>query len=91
MGTDHMTKLLKIVAIALPTCAMLALAQPAGAADGASAAASAASPAAVQAKASEPKRVCINLTPDTGSRVTRRMCKTKAEWADEGLNLDSRK
>jgi hypothetical protein len=86
-----MTKLLKIAAIALPTCAMLALAQPAGATNGASAASSAASPAGAPAKASEPKRVCINLTPDTGSRVTRRMCKTKAEWADEGVHLGSKK
>ena len=86
-----MTKILIIAAIALPASAVLALAQPAGAAEGTTAASNAASPASVQSKASEPKRVCINLTPDTGSRVTRRMCKTKAEWADEGLKLDAKK
>ena len=88
-----MTKLLKIATFAVPAGAMLALAQPASAADNATAAAaaSAASANSVQAKASPPKKVCINVIPDTGSRMTRRMCKTKAEWADEGLDLDAKK
>ena len=80
-----MTKLLKIAAFAVPACAMLALAQPAGAANGAGTA------AAVNAKAPETKKVCIKVIPDTGSRMVRRMCKTKAEWADEGLDLNARK
>ncbi len=70
---------------------MLALAQPAGAADGATAAASAASAASIQAKASQPKKICINVVPDTGSRLARRTCKTKAEWVDEGFDLDGKK
>lgn len=87
-----MTKLLKIAAFAVPACAMLALAQPAGAANGATvASASAASAAGAQTKASETKQVCIKVIPDTGSRMARRMCKTKAEWADEGVDLDARK
>ena len=88
-----MTKLLKIAAFAVPACAMLALAQPASAADGASAAAAAgaASAANAQARVRETKKVCINVIPDTGSRMARRMCKTKAEWADEGVDLDARK
>ena len=85
-----MTKYLKIAA--LPACGMLALAQPAHSFDGtAAAAASAVSAAGTQAKAPETKKICINLIPETGSRMTRRMCKTKAEWADEGVDLDSRK
>ena len=83
-----MTKLLKIAAMALPACAMLSLAQPAGASDGATAVASAAS---VEAKAAATKKICINVIPDTGSRMARRTCKTKAEWADEGLDLTARK
>ena len=88
-----MTKLLKIAAFAVPACAVLALAQPATAADGASTAAAAGAglAASVQAKAQDPKKVCINVIPDTGSRMTRRMCKTKAEWADEGVDLDAKK
>jgi hypothetical protein len=90
-----MTKLLKIAAFAVPACAMLALAQPAGAAGGAPAAAAASSTAGstsgTQAKATGTKKVCINVVMDTGSRMTRRMCKTKAEWADEGVDLDARK
>lgn len=87
-----MTKLLKIAAFAVPACAMLALAQPASAADSATAAAaSAASSANVKAKASGTKKVCINLTPDTGSRMTRRVCRTKAEWSHEGIDLDAKK
>ena len=87
-----MTKLLKIAAFAFPLCGMLALAQPAGAANGAAAAAAgAASAAGVQTKASETKKVCINVIPDTGSRMGRRMCKTKAEWAEQGVELDARK
>ena len=91
-----MTKLLKIAATALPAFAVLALAQPAGAADdttaaATAAAASASSAAGVKAKGPARQKFCINVIPDTGSRMTRRMCKTKAEWADEGVDLDSRK
>ncbi len=78
-----MTKLLKIAALAVPACATLALAQPAFAADGstgaANAAVNAASPASGQAKAAQAKRYCLNIVPDTGSRMARRICKTKPE------------
>ena len=90
-----MTKLLKIAAFAVPACAMLALAQPATAADGvtsaATATATAGSAASGEAKPSGAKKYCINVIPDTGSRMARRTCKTKAEWADEGLDLTARK
>jgi hypothetical protein len=87
-----MKKLLKSAAFAVPACAMLALAQPAGAADGAAAAAAAgAATASVEAKASGTKKVCINVVPDTGSRMARRMCKTRADWADEGVDLNFKK
>ena len=95
-----MTKLIKIFAFAVPACAMLALAQPATAADeartttaaaGAASAASAVAAKSAQTTASRANKVCINVIPDTGSRMTRRMCMTKAEWADEGVNLDAKK
>ena len=87
-----MTKLLNLALFAVPACAMLAFAQPASAAEGAfAAAANAASPAAVQENASAAKRVCINVVPDTGSRMARRVCRTKAEWAEEGVDLGAKK
>ena len=90
-----MTKLLKIAAFALPACALLALSQPAPASDSSTAAAAAAisagSSAGAQAKAAQATRHCLNLVLETGSRMTRRVCKTKAEWADEGVDLDAKK
>jgi hypothetical protein len=90
-----MTKLLKIAALAVPACATLALAQPAFAAGGSAGASTAAVTAATSAsglaKAAQAKRICINVVPDTGSRMARRMCKTKAEWADEGVDLNAKK
>jgi hypothetical protein len=87
-----MTKLTKIAAFAVPACATLAFAQPASAVAGATATvASAASPASVQAKAPAATRVCVNVVPDTGSRMARRICKTQTEWADEGVDLNVQK
>ncbi len=95
MGSETMTKLLKTAAFAVPAFAALTLAQPAlatqGSTSAATAALTAASSAPPQQKAVEAKRYCMNVIPDTGSRVTRRMCRTKAEWADEGVDLDARK
>ncbi len=86
-----MTNLLKIAAFAIPACAMLALAQPAGAAKGeTTAAADAAAPAAGHmVKAPRKTKVCINVIPDTGSRMARRVCRTKSEWRDEGIQIDA--
>ena len=90
-----MTKLLKIAGYTVATCATIALAQPATAAEGVTAAATAAatadSAASGETKPAGAKKYCINVIPDTGSRMARRMCKTKAEWADEGLYLDTKK
>ena len=90
-----MTKVLKIAAFAVPTCAMLALAQPATAADGGTAATAAAaarvSTEAGQPRAARTKFYCIKVIPDTGSRMVRRFCKTKAEWLDQGIDVDAEK
>ena len=90
-----MTKLLKIAAFIVPACATLALAQPAFATDGStgggSAAVAAAASASGQAKDAQAKKYCLNVIPDTASRVARRVCKTKAEWADEDIDLGARK
>lgn len=31
---------------------------------------------------------CIQYEPDTGSRIGETACKTKAEWAKDGVNVD---
>ena len=90
-----MTKLLKNAAIGLSTVAALALAQPSIAADtaGASATAAAAVGAAAaksQAKPAQPKKYCVNVIPDTGSRMARKSCRTKEEWAEEGVDVGSK-
>ncbi len=38
------------------------------------------------AKAAGEARYCGNIT-FTGSRIARRLCKTKAEWLDQGVEL----
>jgi hypothetical protein len=38
-----------------------------------------------------PKKYCANITPDTGTRMSRRVCKTKAEWSEEGVELGAKK
>jgi hypothetical protein len=43
------------------------------------------------AKAAESKKYCLNVTPDTATRMSKRQCKTKAEWADQGVELAPKK
>ena len=87
-------KLLKTAALAAPAFAMLAAAQPASASDGSAGAAAASAGAAMSAKASAqaaPKKICATMVPDTASRMARKVCKTKAEWAEEGVELRTKK
>ena len=86
------TKLPNTVALAAPAFALLALAQPVSAADGAAAAGPSAAEARGTAAAAAPaKKYCANITPDTGSRMSRKVCKTKAEWSEEGVELGAKK
>ncbi len=39
------------------------------------------------AKAAAEARYCGNIIFDTGTRIARRLCKTKAEWLDQGVEL----
>lgn len=88
-------KLLKTAALAAPAFAMLALAQPANANGGSAAAGAVAASAgeanATQAAPAAAKRYCVNITPETGTRMSRRVCRTKAEWADEGIEVGGKK
>ena len=86
----------RIVTLALPIGAMLALAQPAAAADSAAAAAAAAGAAAATAEAApakraEAKKYCLNIIPDTGSRTGKRACKTREEWSEQGVDVTAKK
>jgi hypothetical protein len=81
----------KIAAMALSA---FAVALPAHAAADTSAAAKVSAPSPEgggAAKAAEPRKHCINYTPDTASRVSKRECKTKAEWAEEGVEIAPKK
>ena len=44
-------------------------------------------PKAAKAAASEQK-YCIEYEKMTGSRVSRQECRTKKQWAEEGVNVD---
>ena len=87
-------KFLKTAALAAPAFAMFALAQPASASYGTASAAAAATTAANAANAAAqagPKKYCANIIPDTGSRMSRKVCKTKSEWAEEGVEIGSKR
>ena len=87
-----MIRFIKTAALALPLCAIASLAQPALAAEAPTAAkgtAAAAQPG--EAKASQPRKYCIRLTNDTGSRVRKQECRTKAEWEQLDIEVPSEK
>ena len=51
----------------------------------------ASSPAALQKKAKKPaseQKYCLQIEASTGTRVNRKECKTKSQWAREGVNVD---
>ncbi|HKP34715.1 MAG TPA: hypothetical protein VJT70_08055 [Sphingomicrobium sp.] len=41
-----------------------------------------------KAKAQEQPKYCFQYEQDTGSRISRMECKTKAEWARLGVDVD---
>lgn len=43
--------------------------------------------ARAESKESARTLYCGNVIFDTGSRIARRMCKTKEEWSDQGVEL----
>ena len=54
----------------------------------ASPAAAAQQPAAKGQPRAQEKTYCLQLEPNTGSRLSRTACKTKKEWAQEGIDVD---
>jgi hypothetical protein len=86
-----MKNIARIAAMALTA---FAVALPAHASADTSAAAKVAASSAEgggAAKSAESRKHCINITPDTASRMSKRQCKTKAEWAEEGVEFAPKK
>jgi hypothetical protein len=36
------------------------------------------------------KKYCANVVPDTGSRMAKKVCRTKSEWSEEGVEVDAK-
>lgn len=41
------------------------------------------------AEKSKETKYCLTYEKTTGSRIEKTECRTKAEWADEGINVDN--
>jgi len=83
-----MGKFTKIAALGMSACAMLALAHPVSAAEGPAASGAKAVEAASEktnAKKAVAKKYCMRVSQDTGTRISKRECRTKAEWAEYGV------
>ena len=89
-----MANFVKMSALGLSAFGLLGLAQPALAGEEAARSASASTAGtseAAPAKRAESKKYCVNTYMDTGSRLGRAQCKTKKEWAAEGVEIGSKK
>jgi hypothetical protein len=89
-----MGKFTKIAALGMSACAMLALAHPASAAEGPAASGAKAVEAASEntnAKKAAAKKYCMRVSLDTGTRISTRECRTKAEWAEYGVEMPTAK
>ncbi len=93
-----MIRYLKMISLTASAAAMIVLAPPAaargtaaGAADTAGAAgASSASEEKVKLRPSK-VRYCLAVEPSTGTRITQRQCRTKADWLADGIDVTSLK
>ena len=89
-----MKQKITVTAIATFSLALATLAQPASAAEAGNASAAATSEgsgANAPAKRAKPSKICLNIVPDTGSRMARRSCRTQQEWEDQGVELTVKK
>jgi hypothetical protein len=89
-----MKNLMKIAAVGLVLCTTPAMAAPSGSdtAVGNSASAAAEPQSGnLRTKSATPKKYCADVVPDTGSRMAKRHCRTKAEWAEDGIDIEAGK
>jgi hypothetical protein len=87
-----MGKFTKIAALGMSACAMLTLAQPVSAAEGPAASEANAAQAVgekAEAKKAAAKKYCMRVALDTGTRIVKRECRTKAEWAEFDVEVPS--
>lgn len=87
-----MGKFTKIAALGMSACAMMALAQPVSAAEGSLASEAKATQAIgekADAKKADAKKYCLRVALDTGTRIVKRECRTKAEWAEHDVEVPS--
>jgi hypothetical protein len=61
---------------------------PAGSATGGAGKSAADGQSGATTKRSANTKYCLDYEAFTGSRISKRECKTKAEWAAEGVNVD---
>ncbi len=87
-----MTNLIKIAALGMSAFATIAATTPSGGVGaGSSAVASSAAVArGGQGTGADTKKYCRMMEPISGSRVGKRACKTKAEWAEEGIQIGAK-
>jgi|GEM_PF-4639392 len=86
-----MTNLIKMAVLGLSAFATVAASNPgAGAAAGNSAATGSAA-VAKEKQANDAKKYCVVSEAISGSRMGKRTCKTKAEWAEEGVQVGGKK
>lgn len=78
-----MKAFLAVIASGLITASAPAVSAPAVAGKSAANASSSATK-----KISANAKYCLDYEALTGSRISKRECKTKAEWAAEGINID---
>jgi hypothetical protein len=86
-----MTNLIKMAALGLSAFATVAAANPSGGAAAGSSAATSSAAVARGSQATDKKKYCVNLEAISGSRMGKRACKTKAEWAEEGVQVGVKK
>ena len=89
-----MKNLVKIAAIGLVLCTTPAMAAPSGSDTAAGNSVNTA--AEVRSgndgtKSATPRKYCADIVPDTGSRMPKRHCRTKAEWAEDGIDIEAGK
>ena len=80
-----MSKFNMIAAVAVTTS--LALAAPAFANSNSNASAAVSAAAKTDFKANAKTKYCFD-TESTGSRIAKRVCQTKAQWANVGIDVD---
>lgn len=82
-----MVRVFSVATLIAPACALFMMAQPAIAAERGATASQSEPKTAAAKHADDGRKYCIKLEALTGSRLAKRACKTKQEWALEGVDV----